>query len=395
MLQFMDILKRLLTCILIILFCCEYLIYKVVIYQCSWPLLESKDSFRNGKFVDKSQNVHAILLSDPHLLGPRYGHWFDKLRREWQMRRSFQTAMNYFDPEVVFILGDVFDEGMICTDNEWEHYVSRFHDIFHHPEDVQLHIIPGNHDIGFHYRMLGRSELSKRFQRDFNITGVNFVNLKGNVFILVNSMALEQDGCSLCTKAEENLKSISSKLKCLHKDKITLNFWKKKCELEPFMSDPILLQHFPLYRSSEVNCTGRDSPPAERRQLRNRDGWEVLSQDASELLMTSLQPRAIFSGHTHHSCHVIHNEDIHEFTLPSFSWRNRNDPSFILAVFNPNTYSIQKCFLPEENSVIFLYILLGVCSLFYTFWNSFRRNFHRSQICKMRIFYHREPVKIC
>lgn len=114
--QFMDALKRLLTCILIILFCCEYLIYKVVIYQCSWPLLESTGSFRNGKFVDKSQNVRAILLSDPHLLGPRHGHWFDKLRREWQMRRSFQTAMKYFDPEVVFILGDLFDEGMLCND---------------------------------------------------------------------------------------------------------------------------------------------------------------------------------------------------------------------------------------------------------------------------------------
>ena len=24
--------------------------------------------------------------------------------------------MNYFQPEVVFILGDIFDEGMICSD---------------------------------------------------------------------------------------------------------------------------------------------------------------------------------------------------------------------------------------------------------------------------------------
>jgi metallophosphoesterase superfamily enzyme len=78
--------------------------------------LEEQGSFRNGKFMDKSQNIRAILLSDPHLLGTQYGHWFDKLRREWQMKRSFQTAMNYFQPEVVFILGDIFDEGMICSD---------------------------------------------------------------------------------------------------------------------------------------------------------------------------------------------------------------------------------------------------------------------------------------
>ena len=55
-------------------------------------------------------------------------------------------------------------------------------------------------------------------------------------------MALEQDECSLCKKAEQELKQVSSKLKCLHKDKITFNFWKKQCELAPFMSDPILLQ---------------------------------------------------------------------------------------------------------------------------------------------------------
>ena len=111
-----EVLKRFLICTLIVLFCCEYLIYRVVIYQCSWPLLEDKDSFKNGKFVEKSQSVRAVLLSDPHLLGSQYGHWFDKLRREWQMKQSFQTAIKYFQPEVVFILGDIFDEGKICSD---------------------------------------------------------------------------------------------------------------------------------------------------------------------------------------------------------------------------------------------------------------------------------------
>lgn len=89
-------------------------------------------------------------------------------------------------------------------------------------------------------------------------------------------------------------------------------------------------QHFPLYRSSEVNCTGKDSPPLERRAMRNTGGREVLSQSASELLLSSLQPKLVFSGHTHHSCHKIHKGNIEEFTLPSFSWRNRNDPSFLM-----------------------------------------------------------------
>lgn len=46
-----------------------------------------------------------MLLADVHLLGPYTGHWADKLKREWQMHRSFQTAIKLFHPEVVFILG--------------------------------------------------------------------------------------------------------------------------------------------------------------------------------------------------------------------------------------------------------------------------------------------------
>ena len=40
--------------------------------------------------------LRAMFLADTHLLGRRQGHWFDKLRREWQMHRAFQTAMTYF-----------------------------------------------------------------------------------------------------------------------------------------------------------------------------------------------------------------------------------------------------------------------------------------------------------
>ena len=113
--MFMEFLKRFFACTCIVLIVCEYLIYNIVIYQCSWPILP-KDVFKNGKYMDKSEDIRAIILSDPHLLGWQHGHWFDKLRREWQMRRSFQTAVKYFQPDVVFILGDIFDEGMICND---------------------------------------------------------------------------------------------------------------------------------------------------------------------------------------------------------------------------------------------------------------------------------------
>ena len=32
------------------------------------------------------------------------------------MERAFQTAISYFKPDVVFLLGDLFDEGMTSND---------------------------------------------------------------------------------------------------------------------------------------------------------------------------------------------------------------------------------------------------------------------------------------
>lgn len=95
-----------------------------------------------------------MILADTHLLGPFRGHWFDRLRREWQMRRSFQTTVWLHRPDVVFILGDVFDEGQWVDGEGFESYLMRFHDIFYTPPGTKVYSAVGNHDIGFHYRFV-------------------------------------------------------------------------------------------------------------------------------------------------------------------------------------------------------------------------------------------------
>lgn len=92
-----------------------------------------------------------MVIADTHLLGSRRGHWFDKLRREWQMHRAFQTAMALHKPELVFVLGDLMDEGQHCSREEFESYVKRFYKLFKVPEDTKMYFAVGNHDIGFHY----------------------------------------------------------------------------------------------------------------------------------------------------------------------------------------------------------------------------------------------------
>lgn len=84
----------------------EYLIYWQSLLKCEWSR------------ADDVGLVKLMILSDTHLLGSRNGHWFDKLRREWQQYRGFQTARRIFRPDYVVILGDLTDEGKWCSDKE-------------------------------------------------------------------------------------------------------------------------------------------------------------------------------------------------------------------------------------------------------------------------------------
>ena len=102
---------QILGLVLLLVFCCEIFVYYVVLWQCHWPELASD---RNHE-----ASLKAFFIADTHLLGSRLGHWFDKLRREWQMHRSFVTANQYLRPDVTFFLGDLFDEGKWSSDEEF------------------------------------------------------------------------------------------------------------------------------------------------------------------------------------------------------------------------------------------------------------------------------------
>ncbi|NXU65360.1 MPPE1 Metallophosphoesterase, partial [Horornis vulcanius] len=158
-----------------VLIFCEFLIYYVVIFQCRWPDVKG-GVHMSGKETSASA-LKAIILADTHLLGEIKGHWLDKLRREWQMERSFQTALWLLQPDIVFILGDVFDEGKWSSPQAWADDVRRFRKMFKHSDFTELVVIAGNHDIGFHYEMT--TYKVNRFEKVFNFTSGKLITRKG------------------------------------------------------------------------------------------------------------------------------------------------------------------------------------------------------------------------
>nr|XP_029727045.1 metallophosphoesterase 1 homolog [Aedes albopictus] len=320
----------------------EFIIYYLVLLECQWP--------GNVRSVNGQEPVRVMLLADTHLLGPIHGHWFDKLRREWQMHRAFQSAMTLFRPEAVFILGDVFDEGNWVNQKEFDVYVDRFRKLFHTPQGTALYSIVGNHDIGFHYAT--HPYLVHRFEKTFNNTGVSLVSIRGVNFVLINSIAMEGDGCQLCETAEKELRQISAVFKCGR----GIGQCKGVAQLEDY-SRPIVMQHFPTYRDSDKACKERDAPVIES----YRERWEVISKESTDLIGELLAPRLAFSGHSHHYCFVEKNRlGVEEYTLPSFSWRNKNDPSFILAKISQTEHAVSRCMMPVESTVIKLYLVGGI-----------------------------------
>ncbi|NXS62570.1 MPPE1 Metallophosphoesterase, partial [Brachypteracias leptosomus] len=336
-----------------VLLFCEFFIYYVVIFQCQWP--QVKGGADMGEEHSPSV-LKAIILADTHLLGEIKGHWLDKLRREWQMERSFQTALWLLQPDIVFVLGDAFDEGKWSSPQAWAEDVRRFQKMFRCPVSTELVVVVGNHDIGFHYEMTAYKV--KRFEKVFNFTSGKLITRKGINFVLVNSVAMEGDGCALCRASEAKLTELSHRLNCSLQRP---NHSKKRCsDVEKLpASAPILLQHYPLYRKSDAGCSGEDSAPPEEKNIPFKEKYDVLSQEASQKLLWWFQPRLVLSGHTHSACEVLHAGKVPEISVPSFSWRNRNNPSFIMGSITPAEFSLQKCFLPLESRVFAIYSAAG------------------------------------
>lgn len=283
--------------------------------QCKWP--------KTNVTAKLETPVKVMLFADPHLLGPFRGHWLDKLRREWQMHRTFQSALTIFRPEIIFLLGDVFDEGKWVNDNQFRDYLDRYFRIFStHGSTTKLYSVVGNHDIGFHYA--AHPYLTERFYREMNTSGVQLLSVNDVHFVTINSVAMEGDGCMLCERAERELIRISYQMECAQ----GVGSCDKVQKIKGSYSRPVILQHYPFYRQSDEICQQTDIGEMEK----YREGWEVLSKDATKLINKLLKPRVGFSGHSHHYCHLRNRlmSNMDEYTLASFSWRNKNNPSFLL-----------------------------------------------------------------
>lgn len=248
-------LAKIFLLLLLIVIYCEFLIYYFVLLACSWPQLSKLDQdFTVQPPRDAAQKpLRIMLIADAHLSASRKTHWFDRLRSEWQLYQSFQSAQLIFEPDLIFFVGDVTADGELCSDREWNAAVQRFRSIFALSPGRVSYVLPGNHDIGLHYSVTDAR--LRRFEQSFQSPHVRLITVESHHvhFVLINSMAFEGDHCRLCQRAERELNDVIEQLN-------QTGAWTK----------PILLSHFPLYRSSDANCS-RSSPSIPLLQVSGSD----------------------------------------------------------------------------------------------------------------------------
>lgn len=204
---------------------CEFLGDYIILSKCKWPYFRPK---LENEYQLKP--LRAMVIADTHLLGPLKGHWLDKIYREWHMSRAFQTAVYLHEPDVIFFLGDLFDEGDMVNHYEFAEFARRFKSLFQTLPSVPVLSAVGNHDVGFHYKYICFYKIIStfltstyncflrmnhyfldRFGAFFNNTGVEMYTIRGNHFVVINSMAMENDGCEFCDVAITDLQKVARK----------------------------------------------------------------------------------------------------------------------------------------------------------------------------------------
>ncbi|KAJ1296889.1 hypothetical protein BS78_01G336400 [Paspalum vaginatum] len=342
---------------------------------CSWPSTPSSSS------SPPNNHVKVAVVADPQLMdstslglpSSSIALQAAEFYTDLNMRRSFQSALLPFKPDVVLFLGDHFDGGPYMSDEEWQESLFRFKHIFSLNEQrtkphIPIYYLSGNHDIGYSAFHSAHPEVLNRYEKEFGSRNYQFSAGKVD-FVVVDAQTL--DGAK--------------------KSKEMSSSWEFIKTLPPGnASNPkVLLTHIPLYRPDSTPCGPHRSSPVINQRVsyaafdQGVTYQNYLTKETSDLLLSLLKPVLVLSGHDHDQCTVVHSTPsgpITEHTLGTISWQQGNlYPSFMLLSAGPkvsqNSTDLKHevvtnlCFLPKQTHIYIWYICQFVVTiLLLIFW---------------------------
>lgn len=130
-------------------------------------------AFLTWRIPDKSRDsLNLLLISDSQIPGYKgerggiQGH-ITRSDTDWYLFKAFYLALASFSPDAVIHLGDIFDEGSVATDEQYQEYKARHDKIFHiHDRSVKIYVA-GDNDIGGEWSDILTEKKTLRFQQHF------------------------------------------------------------------------------------------------------------------------------------------------------------------------------------------------------------------------------------
>ncbi|CAF0888469.1 unnamed protein product [Rotaria sordida] len=152
-------------------------INEILFYEWSrfhWPNIESLAKNIANVETHRSTVEKLLLVADPQLIGEKDEGLFGLITRkdaDRYLAKTFSQVNQYIKPDWILFLGDIFDEGLSATDDEFKRYFDRFDSIFQYENREQKCIvIPGDNDVGGEYYGDKQPILRQRFRNYFGRT---------------------------------------------------------------------------------------------------------------------------------------------------------------------------------------------------------------------------------
>lgn len=339
----------------------ERTVVKRVFRRCKWnswePWPSDETPFRVGLFADPQ-----IMDSHSYPNRPKIVNWFTRQVLDNYHARNWKFFHYYMEPNTVFFLGDLFDGGRYWETDEWLREYERFNSIFpKKPGLLNVMSLPGNHDIGFGDTIIEPS--LERFISFFGDTSSKWV-IGNHTFVILDTI-------SLSSTVNANISSIPRDF------------------MENFRShDPefptILLVHVPLHRDPLSQECGSERESKKPFPVMRGDQYQtVLDPELSHEVLTSINPKIIFSGDDHDFCHITHSYEhfnsikvAEEITVKSCAMNmGISKPAIqLLSLYNPlndgvsKTYETEICYLPDPYKPLLWYSIAIFASIIFIFW---------------------------
>lgn len=107
-------------CLLFILIKLKQVLIHLSLLKCDWP-----------SYVTNADNVTSVMvISDIHLRLDNAMDYLENNFRQVLMHSSYTSALSRFNPDYVFVLGDLLDSGAIEDDQSFNEYVLKFKHLF-------------------------------------------------------------------------------------------------------------------------------------------------------------------------------------------------------------------------------------------------------------------------